>query len=106
MLFLFQLGLEKIYIQAKRYSDKNKVQEPEIRNFIGAMSDGVNRGIFVTTSHFADKAVMRAKGAHNHRIILIDGDRLAELMIKFNVGVQIQLSYEVKNIDEDFFELS
>lgn len=100
-----QLGIEKIYIQAKRYSDGNKVREPEIRNFIGAMSGDVSKGIFVTTSFFDDSAVRKAKDARNHKIILIDGSQLVSLMIKHNIGVQIKNTYEVKEVDEDFFEI-
>ena len=96
-----ELGLEKIYIQAKRYND-NKVREKDIRNFIGAMSGDTTKGVFVTTSEFDNSAVKKAHDAH-HRIILIDGVKLAELMITHNVGVQIRDTYEVKEIDEDFF---
>ncbi len=97
-----QLGLERIYIQAKRYSE-NKVRETDIRNFIGAMSGDTLKGIFVTTTSFDDKATKKANDAH-HKIILIDGQKLVELMLKFNVGVQIKNTYEVKVVDNDFFE--
>lgn len=97
-----QLGLDKIYIQAKRYRD-NKVREPEIRNFIGAMSGDTQRGIFVTTSAFDEKAKSKVKAAH-HKIILLDGSALVDLMYRFNVGVQVKSSYEVKQMDNDFFE--
>lgn len=100
-----QLGIEKIYIQAKRYKEENKVREPEIRNFIGAMSGDVRKGIFVTTSVFDYAAVAKATGDRNHTIILIDGNKLVDLMIKFNIGIQIKSNYEAKEIDEDFFEL-
>ncbi|MBS3922939.1 MAG: restriction endonuclease [Nitrosarchaeum sp.] len=99
-----KLGLEKIYIQAKRYATENKVREPAIRNFIGAMSGGVHKGIFVTTSSFDEGAMQKARDAHNHKIILIDGAYLTELMIKNNVGVQAKTVYEVKELDNDFFE--
>ncbi len=101
-----QLGIEKIYIQAKRYKDGNKVREPEIRNFIGAMSGDVRKGIFVTTSMFDPAAVAKATSDRNHTLILIDGNKLVDLMIKFNVGVQIKSNFEVKELDEDFFELN
>jgi len=97
-----QLGLDKIYIQAKRYKD-NKVREPEIRNFIGAMSGDTQRGIFVTTSSFDDKAKQKVRDAH-HKIILLDGSLLVDLMFKFNVGVQVKQQYEVKQLDNDFFD--
>lgn len=97
-----QLGLEKIYMQAKRYSD-NKVREKDIRNFIGAMSGDTTKGVFVTTSSFDEAAVQKAYEAH-HKIILIDGVKLTDLMYQFGVGVQIRDIYEIKEVDEDFFE--
>ncbi|SNX61121.1 restriction system protein [Nitrosomonas ureae] len=97
-----QLGLEKIYIQAKRYSE-NKVRETDIRNFIGAMSGDTRKGIFVTTSSFDEKAEAKARNAH-HTIILLDGLKLVDLIYKFNVGVQTKNYYEVKIIDNDFFD--
>ncbi|OGJ68298.1 restriction endonuclease [Candidatus Peribacteria bacterium RIFCSPLOWO2_01_FULL_53_10] len=99
-----QLGVEKIYIQAKRY-DESKVREKDIRNFIGAMSGDTSKGVFVTSSNFDDAAVKKANEA-NHSIILIDGNKLADLMFQFNVGVQVRSTYEVKQVDEDFFEAS
>jgi len=99
-----QLGLEKIFIQAKRYSE-NKIREKDIRDFIGAMSGDTSRGVFVTTSTFDDGAKIKAKEAH-HKIILIDRNRLVELMHKFGIGVQTKEVYEVKEVDEDFFENS
>jgi len=97
-----KLGLDKIYIQAKRYGE-NKVREKDIRNFIGAMSGDTTKGVFVTTSSFHDGAVKKAHDAH-HTIILIDGMKLVNLMHEFNVGVEIKTTYEVKEIDMDFFE--
>jgi restriction system protein len=97
-----QLGLEKIFIQAKRYNS-NKVRETDIRNFIGAMSGDTTKGVFVTTSEFDDAATKKAHDAH-HKIILIDGEKLVDLMHQFNVGVQVRSVYEVKEVDEDFFE--
>lgn len=97
-----KLGLEKIYIQAKRYNE-NKVREKEIRNFIGAMSRDTKKGIFVTTSTFDELAIKKANEA-DHKIILIDGDKLVDLMHQYGVGVQVSSTYEVKEVDEDFFE--
>jgi restriction system protein len=97
-----KLGLDKIYIQAKRFND-GKVREKEIRNFIGAMSGDTNKGVFVTTSEFDAKAIEKARSAH-HKIICIDGQKLVSLMYDFNVGIQIKTSYEIKQIDEDFFD--
>lgn len=97
-----KLGLDKIYIQAKRFNE-NKVREKDIRNFIGAMSGDTNKGVFVTTSLFDIGAIEKAKSAH-HKIILLDGNKLVDLMHEFNVGIQIKATYEVKQLDEDFFE--
>jgi restriction system protein len=97
-----KLGLEKIYTQAKRYNE-NKVREKDIRNFIGAMSGDTSKGVFITTSTFDDAAIKKAKEAH-HRIILIDGLKLVDLMHQYNVGVQVKTVYEVKELDNDFFE--
>lgn len=99
-----KLGLEKIYTQAKRYRD-NKVREPEIRNFIGAMAGDANKGVFITTSTFDDSAVRKAKEAH-HIIRLIDGEELVELMYEYGVGIQSTATFQIKQIDGDFFEVS
>lgn len=97
-----KLGLDKIYIQAKKYGE-NKVREKDIRNFIGAMSGDTSKGVFVTTSNFDIGAIQKAHDAH-HNIILIDGVKLVDLMHQYNVGIQIKSTYEVKELDEDFFE--
>ncbi len=97
-----KLGLEKIYTQAKRYNE-NKVREKDIRNFIGAMSGDTSKGVFITTSTFDDSAIKKAREAH-HSIILIDGAKLVDLMLQYNVGVQVKTVYEVKELDNDFFE--
>lgn len=96
-----KLGLDKIYIQAKRYGE-NKVREKDIRNFIGAMSGDTSKGVFVTTTNFDQGAIKKAHDAH-HTIILIDGKKLVDLMHEYNVGIQIKVTYEVKELDEDFF---
>lgn len=97
-----KLGLEKIYTQAKRYNE-NKVREKDIRNFIGAMSGDTRKGVFITTSTFDDAAIKKAREAH-HSIILIDGAKLVNLMHQYNVGVQVKTVYEVKELDNDFFD--
>jgi len=97
-----KLGLEKIYTQAKRYNE-NKVREKDIRNFIGAMSGDTRKGVFITTSTFDNSAIQKAREAH-HSIILIDGAELVNLMHQYKVGVQVKTVYEVKEVDNDFFE--
>lgn len=96
-----KLGLDKIYIQAKRFTE-NKVREKDIRNFIGAMSGDTNKGVFVTTSLFDKGAEEKARNAH-HKIILVNGNKLVDLMHEYNIGVQVKATYEVKHLDEDFF---
>jgi restriction system protein len=96
------LGLSKVYVQAKRYSPTNAVQRPEVQGFVGALSGKADGGVFITTSRFSPGAVdwVRTVPA---RIILIDGRRLTELMIEYGVGVQVERTYRVVEIDEDFF---
>ena len=95
------LGLDIIYIQAKRW--ENTVGRPEIQKFAGALQgQRARKGIFMTTSNFSKDALSYVRGIES-KIILIDGQRLAELMIENNVGVSLVSSYEVKKIDSDYF---
>ncbi|MGJ9372550.1 restriction endonuclease [Nesterenkonia sp. CF4.4] len=98
------LGLDQIYVQAKRYADGNSVGRESIQAFMGALHGfGAHRGVFITSSRFTQGARDYANAVPT-RIVLIDGRRLAELMIKYGVGVQVKKSYDVVEIDEDFFE--
>lgn len=104
IIYQDKLGIDRIYVQAKRWKD-NKVQSKDIRDFIGSLSlRGTNKGIFITTSEFTDDAVKTVSMNPQNRIILIDGKQLAENAIENNVGVQVRKSYEVKDLDDDFFE--
>ena len=97
------LGLDKIYIQAKRYTD-NPVSKPEIHKFIGALDEQkASKGVFITTSKFTSGAVETANKA-SKKIVLIDGKSLADYMIEYNVGVSEKKIYEVKKMDSDYFE--
>ena len=97
------LGLDKIYIQAKRYKD-GVVGKPEIQQFIGALNEQkASKGVFVTTSTFTQGAKESASKATS-KIVLIDGMALAKYMIEFNVGVSTKKTYIVKRIDTDYFE--
>lgn len=97
------LGLDKIYLQAKRYTD-NKVNDKEMQNFIGALSTSpVNKGVFITTSFFSEKAIERSKKVLGKAIRLIDGNEMADMMLKYNVGVRVVKSYEIKELDWSFF---
>lgn len=98
------LGLDKIYIQAKRYKEGAPVHKPEIQQFIGALSEQkASKGVFVTTSTFTQGARESVSKATS-KIVLIDGIALAQYMIEFNVGVSTRKTYEVKRIDTDYFE--
>jgi restriction system protein len=97
-----RLGLDVIYIQAKRW--KANVGRPEIQSFVGALAGKkATKGIFITTSSFHDNASDYAAGLHQ-KVILIDGRRLAELMIEHGIGVAQEHAYHIKKIDSDYFE--
>ena len=99
------LGLEKVYIQAKRYT-ANPVGEPEIRNFSGSLNaQGATKGVFITTSTFSSPARQTAAtiSTGNQFIRLVDGNELARLMIAHNVGVVTEYTYEIKKLDENYF---
>ena len=96
------LGLSKVYVQAKRYAPTNSVQRPEVQGFVGALSGKADGGVFITTSRFSPGAIEWVRTVPA-RIILIDGRRLAELMIEYGVGVQVGRTVRIVEIDEDFF---
>ncbi len=97
-----RLGLDVIYVQAKRW--EGSVGRPEIQKFAGALQgQRATKGVFITTSSFTRDAEDYANVIHS-KIILMDGDRLASLMVDFNVGVTPVGSYELKKIDSDYFE--
>jgi restriction system protein len=99
-----RLGLDRIYLQAKRYSDGNVVGRPEVQKFVGSLVGmGATKGVFVTTSKFSGEAIEYARHL-SQRVILIDGQRLAELMIEHGVGVRLNRAIEFKQIDEKFFD--
>ena len=96
-----RLGLDTIYLQAKRW--ENTVGSPEIQKFAGALQGRrAKKGVFITTSDYS-KGARDFAGAIENRIILIDGAELAELMIDYNVGVSVIANYEIKRIDSDYF---
>jgi restriction system protein len=97
-----RLGLDVIYIQAKRW--KGNVGRQEIQNFVDALAGKkASKGVFITTSVFNENAIAYAAGLHQ-KIIPIDGRRLAELMIEHGIGVAEEHAYSVKKIDSDYFE--
>lgn len=98
-----KLGIDRIYFQAKRYKENNNVPARDIRDFVGTLDiHGVNKGIFITTSNFPrdTKSVLEKTPKH---IVLIEGKKLANLMIEYDVGVTTEKTYKIKKIDLDFF---
>jgi len=97
------LGVDPLYIQAKRYAEDNKVGAAAIRDFYGALSlKKTQKGIFMTTSSFTPSAIQTVKDL-DKRIILIDGAQLGDLMYQYNVGCRDEEILHLKKIDEDFF---
>jgi len=98
------LGVDQIYVQAKRYGEGNNIGAGAIRDFFGALSlKKAHKGIFVTTSAFSPAAVQTARDLGS-RIVLIDGVQLTRLMIRYNVGCRDEDVLHLKRIDEDFFD--
>lgn len=98
-----KLGFNLIYIQAKRWNPKTIIGKPEIQKFAGAMMGPprIEKGLFITTAGFSQGARMFADAQH---IILVDGQKLTELMIEYGLGVSTQKTYYIKQIDSDFFD--
>jgi restriction system protein len=98
------LGVDQIYIQAKRYAEGNTIGAGNIRDFFGALNlKKAQKGIFITTSAFSPSAIQTAQDLGS-RIVLIDGVQLTKLMIRYNIGCRDEEVLYLKKIDEDFFE--
>jgi len=98
-----RLGLDRVYVQAKRYAPSNSVGRPDVQAFVGSLVGlGATKGVFVTTSTFSQQARDFVKHL-SQRVILIDGQRLTDLMIEHDVGVRTSRAIAFKRLDEDFF---
>lgn len=98
-----KLGLDNIYVQAKRWDKSRTVGRPDIQQFVGALAGkGANKGIYITTAHFSEQA-RSFKPQNNIKVALIDGKSLCQHMIDYNIGVATKEVYEIKRIDQDFF---
>ncbi|WP_375593393.1 restriction endonuclease [Algihabitans albus] len=98
------LGVDQIYIQAKRYAEGNNIGAGDIRDFFGALNlKKAQKGIFFTTSRFSSSAAQTAKDLGT-RIVLIDGLQLSKLMIRYNVGCRDEETLHLKKVDDEFFE--
>lgn len=97
------LGTSSVYIQAKRYKEGNTIGRPDIQSFYGALANfKSDRGVFITTSRFSSGASEFAK---NQGIVLIDGIKLTDLMMEYEVGIQVEKEYKQYRVDNDYFEL-
>ncbi|MFZ2410425.1 MAG: restriction endonuclease, partial [Candidatus Methanoperedens sp.] len=98
-----KLGLDRIYIQAKRWN--GTVGRPEIHKFVGALQgQGAKKGIFITTSNFSKEAEEYADRIGTTKIVLINGENLTNHMIENNIGVSNVATFEIKKLDLDYFE--
>jgi restriction system protein len=97
-----KLGLDAVYIQAKKW--EGTVGRPEIQKFVGALAgQGAKKGVFITTSNFSKEAHEYAKNMRDTKVVLLDGEQLTQYMIDYNLGVSVLSQYELKKIDSDFF---
>ncbi|HQU00490.1 MAG TPA: restriction endonuclease, partial [Acidimicrobiales bacterium] len=100
-----KLGLDQVYVQAKRYKEESSIGPDVIQSFVGAVhGKGATRGVFITTSRFTEGARKFAAGLPQPRIVLVDGAQLADLMLEYQIGVTVENEYKVYKIDENFFE--
>lgn len=99
-----KFGFDTIYVQAKLWKPESTVSRPEIQKFLGALAgQGASKGLFITTAKFSDEAIQFAQRHLQQKIVLVDGNTLTNLMTEYNLGVSIEITYEVKRMDYDFF---
>ena len=96
------LGIQRIYVQAKRYKTGSNISRESIQSFIGALQ-GASGGVFITTSSFTSGALEFASKHLSPKIVLIDGLELGRLMLKYEIGVITQRTYKLMEIDENYF---
>ena len=100
-----RLGLDRVYLQAKRNSPDNTVGSGVVQAFMGALiGQGAQKGVFITTSSFSKSAINAANQSGSLRLVLLNGNELADLLIRFNVGVRVARTVDIKRIDLDYFE--
>jgi restriction system protein len=100
-----QLGLDRVYLQAKRYATGNKITPGDVQAFVGALvNQGAQKGVFITTSEFTTSAKAVASRTGHLRLVLIDGEELTRLMVRFGVGVRTTRTIELKRVDLTYFD--
>ena len=100
-----KLGLDQIYVQAKRYQQSSSIGRPDIQQFVGALSGrSATRGVFITTRSFSKEARDFVTSLPGQKVILLDGDQVTELMIEFGVGVSVTQVIKTYEVDSNFFE--
>ena len=100
-----KLGFSQVYVQAKRWNFDHKVSSPDVHTFVGALAaKGATKGLYITTSQFTAAARDVAVEVKSPKLILVDGQELARLMIAHGVGVSKQVTYTVMQINNDYFE--
>ena len=100
-----QLGLDRVYLQAKRYKPGNTIGSEVVQAFVGALvGKGAHKGVLITTSTFSKAALNAVNQSGSLRLVLLDGDALTKLMLRFNVGVRVARTVEIKRINLDYFE--
>ncbi len=99
-----RLGLDRIYLQAKRYQPSNKIGSPAMQGFVGALhGQGANKGVFITTSDFTPDARAFADKLGGMRVVLINGETLTRLMLQHGVGVRTHQTVAIRRLDTDYF---
>jgi restriction system protein len=99
------LGLDQIMVQAKRYARENAIDRKTIQAFIGSLAgQGVTKGIFITTSYFAQSAEEFVQRGSNTKVVLVDGEELIDLMMRYHIGVRVERSIELLELDQNYFE--
>ena len=104
VIYLDALGLDRVYVQAKCYDREVQIQPSQVRDFSGSLDDKkTTRGVFITTAKFSRSSIDYVRGIQK-QIVLIDGNHLAQLMIRHNVGVRVERTVKIKKVDEDIFD--
>lgn len=99
------LGLDQIMVQAKRYARENTIDRKTIQAFIGSLAgQGVTKGIFITTSYFAQSAEEFVQRGSNTKVVLVDGEELIELLMRYHIGVRVERTIELLELDQNYFE--